>query len=51
MPRKNKNGRHVYKIDFARFARAAGLTPLQRIKAIKFINYNLNEYKEVGSKK
>jgi hypothetical protein len=43
MPRKNKNARKVYKIDFARFAKAAGLTPMQRINTIRFINYNLKE--------
>lgn len=36
MARKHKNARKVYRIDYARFAREAGLTPIQRVKTFKF---------------
>ena len=36
MPRRNRNARKVYRIDYARFAREAGLTPRQRVKIYKF---------------
>ncbi len=34
--RKNRNARKVYRIDYARFAREMGLTPLQRIKTLAY---------------
>jgi hypothetical protein len=41
MPRKNQNARyirehHVY-LDFRGFAHAVGMTPLQRVKTIKYL--------------
>lgn len=48
MPRKNKNARKVYRIDFARFSRQIGLTPYQRVKTIKFIRSELNNILKGG---
>jgi hypothetical protein len=36
MPRKHKNARKVYRVDYARFAREVGITPMQRIIIYKF---------------
>ncbi len=36
MSRKNKNARKVYRIDYARFAREMGLSPIQRVKTLEF---------------
>jgi hypothetical protein len=45
MPRKNKNARKVYRIDYARFAREMGFSPIQRVKTAKLIMQIVKEAK------
>jgi hypothetical protein len=43
MGRKKCKARKVYRIDYARFAREIGFSPIQRVKTAKFIMQILKE--------